>query len=371
MRNIKMWFGLALLLFSINSVVAANPVLSPQATLSVLTCGPGDELYALYGHTALRVSDPINGIDRVYNYGMFDFQTQNFYGKFIKGDLLYFADYSTFERFVTAYVYEDRSVYEQTLNLTALQKKQIWQKLNHSLEPKHREYTYKFIDQNCTTKVADLINEVLAEPVTVQVTGNEGTYRSILNTYQKGTYFANLGINLIFGSKVDATSEKLFLPLHLKNGLDHTKQAGQDLVLQTKTLYEKKGEPVQLWWDTPWVFSIFLLVWVLGMKKKWILNSYFVIMGGLGIFFVAVGFYSFHEEVMNNNSVFLCNPLFMVLPFLGSQKQRQTRRMLVALLLMTLLLFVGLNLQSEKLILALPLVFANLIGLWSVRKHNN
>ena len=37
--------------------------LSEQARLSLFTCTPGSALYERYGHTALRVYDPINDID--------------------------------------------------------------------------------------------------------------------------------------------------------------------------------------------------------------------------------------------------------------------------------------------------------------------
>ena len=65
--------------------------LSKEAEISVLTCGTSTEVYALFGHTAIRVKDKANGIDVVYNYGAFDFSTPNFIGRFVKGDLQYFV----------------------------------------------------------------------------------------------------------------------------------------------------------------------------------------------------------------------------------------------------------------------------------------
>lgn len=341
--------------------------LSSRAEISVLTCGPGEELYALYGHTAIRVSDPLQGIDRVYNYGMFDFQTDNFYGKFVKGDLLYFVDYDSYDRFVRAYIYEDRSVYEQFLQLTLEQKEQIWQKLNQSLEKENREYVYRFIDMNCTIKVVDILNEVLETPVNVEVEGNQDTYRGILNSYQERTYFANLGINLVFGSRVDHQSDKLYLPMNFMKGLAETKEQGIPLVSETKIVHEKRMPFTKVWWDTSWFFSAIMLIWVLGMKNTVIRNAFFFVMGGLGIFFIAIGFYSLHEELLNNNSVFLCNPLFLLIPFWSSEAYRTKLNLLISLLLMSLVLFVGLNLKSEKLLLALPLVLGALVSLLLLR----
>ncbi len=46
-------------------------------------------MYEKFGHTAIRVNDPITGYDVVFNFGVFDFNTKNFYLKFIKGDTDY------------------------------------------------------------------------------------------------------------------------------------------------------------------------------------------------------------------------------------------------------------------------------------------
>ena len=63
--------------------------LSEEAQISLLTCTPGNELYARYGHTAIRVLDPQNRLDLVFNYGIFDFNTDHFYWKFVKGETWY------------------------------------------------------------------------------------------------------------------------------------------------------------------------------------------------------------------------------------------------------------------------------------------
>ena len=139
----------------------AQQTLSDNAKVSVLTCGKGNELYSLYGHTAVRISDPSSGLDMVYNYGTFDFSTPNFGLKFVKGDLQYFVSTSSFRDFLENYDYEQRSVLEQVLDLPQSKKQELFDRLNRVLSSSERYYTYKFIDRNCTTKVADLLNELL------------------------------------------------------------------------------------------------------------------------------------------------------------------------------------------------------------------
>jgi len=63
--------------------------LSEYAAISILTCEPGTDLYASFGHSAIRVQDPMMQLDIIYNYGIFDFYAPNFYTNFIKGKLTY------------------------------------------------------------------------------------------------------------------------------------------------------------------------------------------------------------------------------------------------------------------------------------------
>ena len=41
--------------------------LSERATISLMTVAPGEYLYSTFGHSALRVRDPQNRLDRCYN----------------------------------------------------------------------------------------------------------------------------------------------------------------------------------------------------------------------------------------------------------------------------------------------------------------
>lgn len=59
---------LYLLIFSNGQAIASD---NDSIRLSLLTCAPGEEIYSLFGHTAIRYEDPVNGIDAVFNYGLF------------------------------------------------------------------------------------------------------------------------------------------------------------------------------------------------------------------------------------------------------------------------------------------------------------
>lgn len=341
-----------LLLTQIGWALNNNRTLSDRAVVSVLTCGTGSELYSLFGHTAIRVYDPFEGIDRVYNYGMFDFETPNFYGRFVKGDLLYFVDYTNYENFVRSYFYENRSIVEQVLNLNQLQKQQVWDALNQALEESNKYYTYKFIDQNCTTKVVDVINSVIDQPVKVDIPGNTATYRTILNTYLSDRYFEKLGINLIFGNKVDQSAQSLFLPDKFEEGLRLSTNSNQPLVKEEVKVYSPEKSEGFVWWNT-YVFALVCtFVLAIGVKTKVGRNIFFIVAGVFGMFFFGAGFYSLHSELLNNNVVFLLNPLLIVLPFI----RKRLNTIIFAVYGAVLLLYVGLNITSEKLLITMPII---------------
>jgi len=114
----KQFFVILFLLFFSFSVSAQNNI--NHTRISIITCGPGDELYSLFGHTALRIIDSAAHSDIVYNWGGFTFDQPNFYLKFLRGKLLYYSSADNFPDFMAEYVYEHRSVYEQVLNLDSV-----------------------------------------------------------------------------------------------------------------------------------------------------------------------------------------------------------------------------------------------------------
>ena len=143
--NLPAMKRLKILLFFLLSITAAGQSfpLSEKASVSVITCGTGLEVYSLFGHTAIRIKDPERNVDIVYNYGAFDFRTPNFALKFVKGDMQYFVTSSSFNDFMAQYDYEKRSVAEQVLVIPQEKKQQLFEELNSVLFSDKRFYTYK------------------------------------------------------------------------------------------------------------------------------------------------------------------------------------------------------------------------------------
>ena len=116
---------LFILLYCLSLPSAYSQILSDSARLSLLTCTPGYEVYSKYGHSAIRVYDPLQKIDVVFNYGIFNFATEHFYAKFVKGETYYQLGVETTENFILGSGFAGRTTYEQELNLTKEQRKKF------------------------------------------------------------------------------------------------------------------------------------------------------------------------------------------------------------------------------------------------------
>ena len=188
--------------------------------LSLLTCSPGEDLYSIFGHTAIRITDTTNQIDVIFNYGTFDFYDPNFYSKFVKGKLDYFVSTDNPYDFFIAYNQEKRNITEQVLNVPDSVKNQIYSYLQNNLLPLNRNYKYDFLYNNCTTKIRDLLKKYLDLSFKKAVVQPNFTFRNAIHVYLNKTKspWNKLGIDLLLGSRIDkimTNEESNFLPENL------------------------------------------------------------------------------------------------------------------------------------------------------------
>lgn len=300
---------LALLLL-LPTVLLANVRLSDQTRVSVLTCGSGNQLYSLFGHTAIRINDPQLGLDVVYNYGAFDFSAPNFVARFTKGNLQYFVATDTFNGFLNQYQYEGRRVVEQELFITTNQKQRLFDELSRVLNSDERFYTYKFIDRNCTNMAMAVINKILGETALKKTGDTAITYREILYPYFNRHFFEQWGTSLIFGTKVDENATTLFLPSELEKSLETATYQGKRLSQKSDLILPGNNEMPSVSWGS-WAVYLLLMGAISIANKKWLTLSYFSIIGLIGVFFCVAGWYSLHAELAYNYNVLLCNPLLL------------------------------------------------------------
>lgn len=225
-------YWLSICLLFVISVQAEE--LSDAARISLLTCTPGEALYERYGHTALRICDPETDLDITYNYGIFDFDTDHFYWKFVKGETWYELGMSSTYHFLYFYEIEHRPVYEQELQLTPAERNAIVHALVNNYKPENRHYLYNFVFDNCATRPYLLIERALRDSISSDYAGYTGqTYRSFIRHYTGVWSWSNAGINLLFGSKADQamrSEDRLFLP--------------EELMLYMQQAHKRDGSPL-------------------------------------------------------------------------------------------------------------------------------
>lgn len=298
--------------------------LSEEAEISILTCSPGAELYSLFGHTAIRVSDPSQRFDYVFNFGTFDFETQGFYLKYAQGLLLYQLAITSYPHFLSSYQEENRSVYSQPLKLDSLEKQTLFDLLLENHRPENRSYLYNFLFDNCTTRSRDIVQKSLPLPINWHLANTDKNFWNLLDEYLRVSPWVKWGIHTILGqpgTRKATTFEYMFLPDYLMYGLDSATYNGKPLVEKTETLYQAPPLRVNTpWYLSPWfVFSLGVLLLILllqNRKSLMLLNTvtclFFLFTGIVGVLIVFLGFFTEHPITAPNWNILWANPLNLI-----------------------------------------------------------
>jgi hypothetical protein len=190
----------------------------------LITCGPGTEIYSIYGHSALRIVNPGKNTDLVYNWGVFDFSTTNFAWKFAKGRLDYILFVEPFRSFLEVYIYEQRSVYLQKINLESSEIDRLVTLINENLKPENIKYRYDFFYDDCSTRIRDILEKSVRNNLLYPPDETKGlpTFRDKIGEYQKVYPWLKTGIDLLLGLPCDKKAlfrDRMFLPFDLQKGL--------------------------------------------------------------------------------------------------------------------------------------------------------
>jgi hypothetical protein len=331
---------LALFIFLAPFTILAQLRLSPDAEIRILTCGPGqNELYSAFGHSAVRVYDPVKGLDILYNYGVFDFDQPNFYLNFTKGNLLYKLAVTDYNRFVQSYAREGRFVHEQILNLNQAQAQAYFTFLQINALPQNTTYTYNYFYDNCATRIRDGLLKSLGPQKlafdSAYVT-ESNSIRDLCDAYLKQQPWGDLGIDLCLGLPMDkeATAfEYMFLPDYLEAAFTEARVATNNgfkpLVKETVITYPGANQATTVVF-TPSLFMWLLLLvaialsgWQWRSKKslRWIDFSLFITVGIIGSLLTVLWFYTNHEAARTNFNIMWALPLHLLtaLTFLNTK----------------------------------------------------
>lgn len=299
--------------------------------ISLLTCSPGVEVWSLYGHTAIRVRDLKNNEDIVVNYGIFNYNEDNFILRFIFGLTDYQMGIIPYQMFLLEYAREGRSVVQQTLHLSDAEKAAIINALAENYQPANRVYRYNYFYDNCTTRARDILVDYLQGKVEYAVdTEVKRSYREMVHQWNGGHRWARFGNDLLLGLKADFEidfAQQQFLPNTLQIDFDNAAVVMPDgkkyaLVDSTKEILRVNPRNVKnnasIWDDiTPTVFFfslsvvIFLITIFEFVRRKtfWLLDVALLTLDGLAGLILFAMVFSQHPTVSLNLQILLLNPL--------------------------------------------------------------
>ncbi|PZP41183.1 MAG: hypothetical protein DI598_18515, partial [Pseudopedobacter saltans] len=335
-----------LFLFSIllTTIATSNSYAQQDSSgmrISVLTCAPGPELYSTFGHTAIRVVDSATFSDVVYNYGVIgetlNYDDPRFYIRFMQGKIKYMLDAYSFRDFMYEYQSEQRSVWEQELNLSDIQKKELLAKLTDNLKEDKRYYKYDFWLDNCSTRPRDILyNSLSGLKLEKPIIQPNTTPRMLIHSYldKAGQSWSKLGIDILLGQLMDKPiNDKgaMFLPEYLMKGLTNTTNNGKPIVSTQKTILdlpspiEPSGQYVPFTFVLIFSVVYFGLYWLLRKKKNSykVLDSFlFFLTGLLGLLLVVMWTMTDHTVCKNNWNILWAIPTNVIIAFLNQKKRK-------------------------------------------------
>lgn len=363
--------------------------------VSLMTCAPGTEIYALFGHTALRYEDTANGEDWVFNYGMFSFDAPHFVYRFVKGETDYELGVIRYPYFEASYAMRGSSVYQQILNLTTAEKKRLKKLLEENYLPENRVYRYNFFYDNCTTRARDAIEKCVNGKI-VYPEGKENiSFRDIVHQYTESHAWDELGIDLCLGAEADVpidARKQMFAPFYLleaaKGAMIVEGDSIRPLVLQEKKVVDVQSADEEGDFPlSPWLCMCVLMGWGCFMgwwqlktgKVIWLWDLFlFGTQGVAGCVIAFLVFFSVHPTVGSNWLVFLFNPLPLiylpVLVYRGVKGQKDLFHVINVVYLTLFIMivpFIQQKINATVLPLALCLLICSASHLFLYYRRNN
>ena len=328
-------------LLSAGPLMAQPAVASDSIEIGLITCSPHEEIYSLYGHSALRYHNLANGDDVVFNYGIFNFKKPHFILRFVFGLTDYELGTSPFDRFCDYYKSWGSEVKEQVLNLTPAEKNNIAAALAVNLQPENKIYRYNYFYDNCSTRPRDLVERNINGNINYATADDEpASYRQLVREHVKHHPWAMFGNDMLLGMKADMSitqRESEFLPERLAYDFDRAVinrgDSCQPLVKETRIHVahgvQKVEEDFPL---TPLQCALALLVVSLAvLAAEWRRRRTFkywdvllMLACGLAGSIIFVMFFSRHPTTSTNLLIFLLNPLPLF--FIPAILRRNTKR---------------------------------------------
>ena len=314
-------------------------VVDTSVVASLLTCSPGEEIYELYGHTAIRMrwtearGDSAVTYVAVFNFGVFDFNQPHFAWHLTLGECNYIVAPALTSQFLMEYERRGSSVTEQVLALRPYEAVGLMHALDSVSRPENRTYLYNIFRNNCTTKARDIIEESIYGEVRYAVQPRRNTFRTILHEFTDGHPWAREGNDLLLGATVDTAiteRDEMFSPIYMMHYADgafiDADQLGmRPLVAERRELLAANPErqaavaarqsfipltPAVVGWGVL-VLGLLIALWEWRRGRVcWPMDAVLMTLQGLaGVLLTFMALFSQHPGVASNWQVWVLNPL--------------------------------------------------------------
>lgn len=361
--------------------------------VSLLTCSPHDEIYSLYGHTAIRYEDKASKTDIVVNYGMFSFKKPFFVARFVLGLTDYEMGIQDFNDFCYEYQYFGSQVTQQEINLTPEEKGQLLKALQDNYA-NARVYRYNYFYNNCTTKARDIILKSINGKIEYKNAIDKSvSFRDLIHGCNANYSWASFGNDLLLGFKADMQTtreEQQFLPDNLMRDFGQAKIVSADgsarpLVKNTEIIVKGNDHAIAGKTKvTPQFVFITLLLLIAAIvvaefktKKRFLwVDISLLLSSGLAGLILFVMLFSEHPTTSTNLQIFILCPLNLYWTIYIIKNKRNERKLRKAWTFLSIMLCIGLSgrliqVYAEGMpLLALSLLLKNCCNLYATRKND-
>lgn len=318
--------GVIILITSGVVPIQAKAETTDSVEVSLLTCSPHEEIYSLYGHTAIRYRNLHTNEDWAFNYGVFNFKKPFFVFRFTLGKTDYELGVVPFEVFKKEYKKFGSQVVEQVLNITDEEKQTIYNALKKNYLPANRIYRYNFFYNNCTTKARDIIEECINGEIKYEMKNeNALTFREIIHKHTIKHPWAAFGNDLCLGVKSDLKTnlrEQQFIPGYLMHDFEHAQiysngrykplVKAQNIVVEPGLQIIKEDFPLSPTQCAYILLVISLAIIFIEYKKNHIYKVWDIILmstEGIAGIIIFVLFFSEHPTTSTNLQILILNPV--------------------------------------------------------------
>ncbi|MCW4453810.1 DUF4105 domain-containing protein [Flavobacterium sp. MXW15] len=299
----------------------------PAPRIGVVTMQPGEIFFERFGHDAIVVADPYGGAIS-YNFGYFDPGEEDFVGRFVQGEMMYYLVALPLEQDLAQYRDSGRGASLQWLDLRPEQARALADSLAERARPENARYRYDYFTANCATMVRDAIDQAMGGALHSQLSGRSrgNTYRSESVRLASPATWMWLGFDLGLGPYADqplSRWQEAFVPMRLADSLRQARNSdGRPLVQAEQELLPHRIAPeppekIRRWW--PWLLcGLALAAAVFTARRRPRLLAgcalpFWLLCGAGGLLLAYLWGFTTHQAAWANRNLLLLNPLCLAL----------------------------------------------------------